>query len=51
MYRLLEESVVSIYYARRDAFIDIMRYAIALNGSFFNTQQMLQQYVMKAYFE
>jgi starch phosphorylase len=27
-----------------------MRHAIALNGSFFNTQRMLQQYVVKAYF-
>ncbi|MDA0692292.1 MAG: hypothetical protein O3A78_07335 [Nitrospinae bacterium] len=24
--------------------------AIALNGSFFNTQRMIQQYVLKAYF-
>jgi starch phosphorylase len=28
----------------------MMRHAIALNGSFFNTQRMLQQYVVKAYF-
>jgi len=26
-----------------------MRFAIALNGSFFNTQRMVQQYVLKAY--
>jgi hypothetical protein len=25
-------------------------YRIAINGSFFNTQRMLQQYVVKAYF-
>ena len=31
-------------------FINIMRHAIALNGSFFNTQRMMQQYVVKAYF-
>ena len=30
--------------------MDIMRHAIALNGSFFNTQRMVQQYVLKAYF-
>ena len=28
-----------------------MRHAIALNGSFFNTQRMLQQYVLRAYFD
>jgi hypothetical protein len=26
-----------------------MRHAIALNGSFFNTQRMVQQYAQKAY--
>jgi len=31
--------------------VEIMRHAIALNGSFFNTQRMMQQYVLKAYYE
>ena len=35
----------------RDQFIEIMRHAIALNGSFFNTQRMILQYVQRAYFE
>ena len=39
-----------MFYNDRDRFIDIMRHAIALNGSFFNTQRMVQQYVRKAYF-
>ena len=30
-------------------FVDVMRHAIALNGSFFNAQRMLQEYVTKAY--
>jgi starch phosphorylase len=47
----LEKSVVPLYYASRDRFIDVMRHAISLNGSFFNTQRMIQQYVVKAYFE
>jgi len=34
---------------RRDDFIDIMRHAIALNGSFFTAQRMMQEYVIKAY--
>ena len=29
---------------------EVMRHAIALNGSFFNTQRMVQQYVVKVYF-
>jgi hypothetical protein len=28
-----------------------MRHSISLNGSFFNTQRMVQQYVVKAYLE
>jgi starch phosphorylase len=32
-------------------FQKVMRNSIALNGSFFNTQRMMQQYVLKAYFE
>jgi hypothetical protein len=35
----------------RDRFVDVMRHAIALNSSFFNTQRMILQYVLKAYFE
>ena len=35
----------------RHRFVDVMGHAIALNGSFFNTQRMMLQYVLKAYFE
>ncbi len=31
-------------------FADMMRQCIALNGSYFNTQRMMHQYVVKAYF-
>lgn len=41
----------SLYYRDRDHFLDVMRHAIALNGSFFNTQRMVLQYVLKAYLE
>jgi starch phosphorylase len=50
-YDKLEHVVAPLYYYDRDGFIDVMRHAIALNGSFFNTQRMVQQYVLKAYFE
>ena len=38
-----------MYYDDRPRFVDVMRHAIALNGSFFNTQRMVQQYVVGAY--
>ncbi|WP_435549478.1 alpha-glucan family phosphorylase [Desulfobacterium sp. N47] len=50
LYEKLEHSVIPAFYNNRDRFIEIMRHAIALNGSFFNTQRMLQQYVTNAYF-
>lgn len=49
LYDKLETVVAPGFYRDRDRFIDVMRHAIALNGSFFNTQRMIQQYVIKAY--
>jgi starch phosphorylase len=49
LYSKLESVVTPAYYRAREEFIDIMRHSIALNGSFFNTHRMMQQYVTKAY--
>lgn len=49
LYAKLEQAAVPTYYHNRDGFVEIMRHAIALNGSFFNTQRMVEQYVVKAY--
>ena len=49
LYDKLEQVILPLFYKNRDGFVDVMRYAIALNGSFFNTHRMLQQYVLKAY--
>jgi starch phosphorylase len=48
MYDKLER-VVSQFHQHRDHVIDVMRQAIALNGSFFNSHRMVQEYVVKAY--
>ncbi len=50
LYEKLEQVVFPTFYDRQDDFIQIMANSIALNGAFFNTQRMLQQYVAKAYF-
>jgi starch phosphorylase len=50
LYEKLERVIISMFYGERDRFIEVMRHAIAVNGSFFNTQRMLQQYVLNAYF-
>ena len=49
LYEKLEQVVAPLFYRNRDGFIDTMRHAIALNGSFFNTHRMVLQYVLKAY--
>ena len=49
LYEKLEQIVAPLFYRNRDGFIDTMRHAIALNGSFFNTHRMVLQYVLKAY--
>jgi starch phosphorylase len=49
MYRKLEAVILPLYYQEPDKFAQVMRSAIALNGSFFNTQRMLFQYVRDAY--
>jgi starch phosphorylase len=49
LYDKLEHTIVPLFYRERERYIDVMRYAIALNGSFFNTERMVDQYVRKAY--
>jgi starch phosphorylase len=49
LYDTLERAVLPTFYERREGFIDMMRYAIALNGGFFTAQRMLHEYLAKAY--
>ncbi|HKS95396.1 MAG TPA: alpha-glucan family phosphorylase [Terriglobia bacterium] len=50
LYEKLERQIVPLFYQHREAYAEIMRSAIAVNGSFFNTQRMLAQYETNAYF-
>lgn len=50
LYDKLERVVLPLFYRERERFLEVMVHAIALNGSFFNTHRMMQQYVLKAYF-
>jgi starch phosphorylase len=50
LYEHLEQIVLPLYYKDQGQWRRIMRSAIALNGSFFNTQRMLEQYLIDAYF-
>jgi starch phosphorylase len=50
LYDKLELAVLPMFYTRYNAYAEVMRSAIALNASFFNTQRMLLQYALNAYF-
>ena len=45
----LEHVILPMAYQRPDAYVEVMRHAIALNGSFFNAQRMVTQYLQNAY--
>ncbi len=49
LYDKLERVIVPMFYGQPNAFTRIRRSAIALNGSFFNAQRMVLQYVENAY--
>ena len=49
LYEKLEEVILPLYYRRPWDYIRVRRSAIAINGSFFNTQRMVAQYLINAY--
>ncbi len=50
LYDKLEYLILPMFYQRPMAYAAIMRSCIALNGSYFNAQRMLTQYVQNAYY-
>jgi starch phosphorylase len=49
MYDKLENVIMPMFHQQRERYIEIMRHAIAINGVYFNTQRMVQEYVVRAY--
>jgi len=49
LYNKLENVILPMYYNDRTKFLEVMQHAIAINGSFFNTQRMAHQYITDAY--
>ena len=50
LYNKLEFVVMPLFYSRASSFAWVMRNSIAFNGSFYNSQRMLSQYIKNAYF-
>lgn len=49
LYNKLEMVILPLYYQRPEQFAQVMRSVAAQNGSYFNTQRMIRQYLQNAY--
>jgi len=49
LYEKLEQTILPMFYKDRTRYLEVMKHSIAINGSFFNTQRMVQQYITDAY--
>ena len=49
LYEKLEQTILPLFHAEPQRYAEVMRAAIAHNGSFFNAQRMVSQYVDNAY--
>jgi len=49
LYLKLERVILPLFHAMPYSYASVMRNAIAINGSYFNTQRMVLQYAMSAY--
>jgi starch phosphorylase len=50
LYEKLEKAVVPLYLKSPEAWGKLMRTTVAYNGSFFNTNRMVKQYIRNAYY-
>ena len=50
LYKKLATEILPLYYKDRPEFVKIMKHAISINGSYFNTFRMMNEYVAKVYF-
>jgi starch phosphorylase len=49
LYCKLEEQILPLYYGEPFRWAELMRFTIALNASFFNTDRMIHEYITHAY--
>jgi len=49
LYDKLEKKIVPLFYGDPQSWAEVMRHCIVLNGSYFNTQRMVWQYVRDGY--
>jgi len=49
IYDKLEHKILPLFYRNNDEYIAVMRRAMAINASYFNTMRMVEQYLVRAY--
>jgi starch phosphorylase len=49
LHNKLEHAILPMFYKEREAYLRVMRSSLAMNGAYFNTQRMVQEYVLRAY--
>jgi starch phosphorylase len=49
LYDKLRDVIIPMFYGQPDQFETVMRSAIAINGSYYNSQRMMLQYLEHAY--
>jgi starch phosphorylase len=49
MYEKLEKTILPMFYQRPNEWAAVMRNCIAINGAYFSTQRMVEQYAARAY--
>src|ERR1700686_3466245 len=49
LYSKLEHVILPLFYRDRSAYLNVMRHTMAINGAFFNTRRMVQEYITQAY--
>lgn len=49
LYDKLQNVILPVFHGRPRDYLEVRRWAITLNGSFFNAQRMLRQYLQNAY--
>ncbi len=49
LYDKLEKVIIPLYYEDQDKWIEMMKYTISLNASYFNTHRMIKEYALRAY--
>jgi len=49
LYDKLEKKILPLFYGDPDGYTRVRRFAISLNGSFFNTERMVSEYARQAY--